>query len=521
MEPAPLGTRPVEASSASQMPTKPEAPDSEPGGSHPASQPEIGSWGARAESSLPRILRWGTPFLVFFIAFAFYHHQVGEPSLLAFDEFYYVPAARDLLRGTLIDPKWPEPRPINYEHPPMGKYLIALGIQLSGNPHEEIIYNTFYTNMCKTDNPECARDAHAWRIATVTLASLGVLGIYWVGLRLFNRFSAGVIASALLLLDGFYFVHARLALLDPFMISLLLLAFGVALGRTRFHAWTGSVLFGLALGTKFPALFLLPPFFLLHLLRSPRLDPGKRLGEALVKAVIVPGAVFVALYAPFFVEWYRIGGGGSAGIVYAIHTFLFVEKDALRWTYAGQFRNYYASEPWTWILLARPIPYYVAETTAGTVRRILSLGNPFLWWTAAAALVGFAARALFRWTVRGPAQVPLSSLWTWLRRPFQFTRSSSLWFAVFLFLSAYGPFFLLQRQQFNFYFLLACPFLSLFAAGILSENWDRRSGRRLLVLLYLVIAAAAFTFYYPLYSGLHISEAHFEFVYGSIPWMAR
>ncbi len=69
-------------------------------------------WGALGLGALG----WGA------IALHFWH--LGQPHSLVFDEVYYVPFALDYLHGT----------PSFDAHPPLGKYLIALGLWLGQWP---------------------------------------------------------------------------------------------------------------------------------------------------------------------------------------------------------------------------------------------------------------------------------------------------------------------------------------------------------------------------------------------------
>lgn len=472
------------------------------------------------ESTLPFLARWGMPWLVLLTAFHFYHAELEEPSIVDFDEGHYIKVARNFTRGILFDPAWGDPRPQNFEHPPLGKYLIALGLWANGRPHEDM-ENVAYLRRCNFDNPECEKDAYAWRIGGAWAAAFGVLGMYWIGLRLFNRLSAGILTAGLLLLDGLYFLHARLAMLDIYPSAFCLLAFGLSLGPRSVHRWLGGVAFGLALASKFPATFLLPPFLLLHFLKSPHIHRWMRLRDALIRGFILPAGLFLASFAPFWVLWYQRGGGGWEGIRFALDSFVLVEGGAVRWDWGGDAQHPYTSPPWAWLAMTRPVWYYVQADAAGNVGKIYSIGNPALWWSATFALLAFWLRATPRWFLTEGFDLRFSALWDWWKRPFHFTRETSLWFASILFAIAYGAFYLVRREQFLFYFVLGAPYLSLFLGGLLSQYWSRGGAPRLLVLLLFSIIAATFAFYFPLVTGIQGTEQSFNFVFGSIRWMAR
>ena len=143
-----------------------------------------------------------------------------------FDEVHYLPAARAVLEGSGL---------LNLEHPPLGKYLLALAISIFGD------------------------DAIGWRV----LPSLAGALTLFAGMRAMwfashDRFA--VLALGVLMASGFtLFVQSRIAMLDIFMVCFAVIAcwqFAVAIrepehGRKRL-AWCGGAL-GLALATKWNA----------------------------------------------------------------------------------------------------------------------------------------------------------------------------------------------------------------------------------------------------------------------------
>jgi dolichyl-phosphate-mannose--protein O-mannosyl transferase len=69
------------------------------------------------------------PVLITFVAFLMRIFNLGTPKGLVFDEVYYVDGARDYLKyGVELTKGAPE----FVVHPPVGKWLIALGIKIRG-----------------------------------------------------------------------------------------------------------------------------------------------------------------------------------------------------------------------------------------------------------------------------------------------------------------------------------------------------------------------------------------------------
>ncbi|MFM7491040.1 MAG: phospholipid carrier-dependent glycosyltransferase, partial [Actinomycetota bacterium] len=124
--------------------------------------------------------------------------NLGRPDQLVFDEVYYVDGARDYLNsGVEVDNGAAE----FIVHPPLGKWAIALGIQVFG------------------DTP------FGWRFTAAVAGVLSILLIYLIAQKLFASFFLSTSATTLMSLDGLHLVMSRTALLDIFLSFFLLLSF--------------------------------------------------------------------------------------------------------------------------------------------------------------------------------------------------------------------------------------------------------------------------------------------------------
>lgn len=493
------------------------------------------------EATQPAWLRILVPFAIFALAFGAYQYQIDEPNIIVFDEAHYVKVARNYTRGTFIDPAWSDPRPQNFEHPPVGKYLIAAGIWLNGKPHDEWENQRYITELCGHDNPECASDARGWRFGSTVVGASGIVAAYFVGLRFFNRFSAGILCAVLLFLDGLYFMHARLAMLDIFPTAFTLWAFALVFSPRPSGRWLSAVFYGLALASKYYAVYVLPLFLLCHFIRarapawhesadaaatpSPTLrgrileafGPARpwirRLVPAFGFALLLPLLVFAATYAPFWSVWIQRGGLG-----FAIKEWFFVQGAALSWDFAADASHPYSSPPSRWILLTKPVYYYTFEFGDGDVRKMWSIGNPFVWWTAVLGIVFVTIKILIRFfRDYGWHYLRLGFLEHLVFYPFWLRRDLVFILAALFFAAAYAPWFLIQRITFLFYMTFVVPTFAVFAAGLLGEQWDRRGVPRLLSALYVLVAVAVFLVFLPVVSGFRIDDALYRWIMGLLP----
>jgi dolichyl-phosphate-mannose--protein O-mannosyl transferase len=178
--------------------------------------------------------------------------------------------------------------------------------------------------------------------------------------------------------------------------------------------------------------------------------PAARAVVTLVASfVVVPLGVYLLSYGAFF---YQHGP--------ALRDFVTLQVQMLRYQQHHSHIQPENSLPWTWPLMLHPIQYF-REATGGSVRTIVAVGNPALWW-------GFLVL------------VPVGVVSLWRRA----TWREAL--VVGGYLAMYLPWLAVSRSQFIFYLLPAVPFMCLGVTAVarsLPERWARATG--------LVVAAAS------------------------------
>jgi dolichyl-phosphate-mannose--protein O-mannosyl transferase len=479
-----------------------------------------------------RVTGWVVTLVITAIAFAIRVVNLGYPNKLVFDETYYAKDAYSLLKFG-YERNWPEdanPKVIAgtpdvmqdtaafVVHPQVGKWLIAAGEQLFG-------MNSF-----------------GWRVAPLVVGTLLVL----VTIRLVRRVSKstliGGLAGLLLALDGLAFVMSRTALLDIFVAFFLVAGVScLAADRDWFRnqladylerserpdlggrfgpplvvrPWrlAAGVCFGLAVGSKWNAVYVLAAFALLSLAwdvgarrlagagRRSRLAVLRDGVPAFVSLVVLAGVVYLASWA----SWFATSGGydrdwganhPEARTVQLfgapLASWLHYQKDI--WNFhTGDFINNaehsYRADPAGWLVIARPIGIdAVNDIKPGTdgctgpdncIRVISGLGTPALWWVAIFALI--AAAILWiggrDWRFGVPVVGVLSA---WLP-----------WFAHD------------DRPLFFFYAIAIIPFSTMAVAlGIGRLLGEGRAGDRRMVAAivsgaFIALVAANFAYIYP------------------------
>jgi dolichyl-phosphate-mannose--protein O-mannosyl transferase len=513
---------------------------------------------------------WAASVAVSLLALFLRLWQIGTPRDFLFDETYYakdawalvhfgyvrpyVEGADELILNGTVNGLWTQ-EPSLIVHPEVGKWLIGLG---------ELAFGM---------------DTIGWRVAAAAAGSLMVLVMCRLALRLTGSVVLASVAGLLMTFDGLHLTLSRIALLDIFVAFFLLLgvhllvmdrdwfrarldrhadgftAAGNGFGPVRgllFRPWlvAAGVSFGLAVGTKWAALYPMAAFGLLVWLWSAGARRARGLRWPVAKSALVDGvAAFVQLvlvalvvYVASWTGWLIHAGeyeehksstqytryvswagecdgetmvdvkydgskswptasepdaSGPGEVVQSLRSLWYYHQDVL--TFHRVFLNCathdYASHPGGWLLVNRGVSAEVeldiqpgeqgCDAPAGSdcLRQVLIIGNPVLWWGSLVAL----AVSLVLWVGRrdwrhGLAVVGVAASWLpWLMYA--------------------------GRTVFNFYAILALPFLVLSATLVIGELLGRSSEpsrRRTLGVViagsFFVLVVVCFAWFWPIWT---------------------
>jgi dolichyl-phosphate-mannose-protein mannosyltransferase len=447
--------------------------------------------------------------------------QPTDAGTPIFDEKHYAPQAWEMLynRGVEDNPGFGL-----VVHPPVGKYLIAIGEALFG-------YNGL-----------------GWRFSGAVCGVIMVALVVRITRRLSRSTLVGGIAGLLLVADGVSFVAARTALLDGFLAFFVVAAFGALIvdrdqvrerlhialleGRiaetpwgprlgVRWWRFGAGVLLGLAVATKWNGLYFIVFFAAMTLAfdvaarrqyRVPRPWPGvlrRDVPPTIYALGLIPFGVYLASYGPWFasetaVDRYEvgrsIGRGGPFGLPDALrslwHYTYGVYKFHAGLTNAAGNHHPWESKPWTWPMSLRPVLYAIdQQNVAGCgpsscVKAVMMVGTPALWWVSVPVLIWAAWRAVVKRDWRCAA-VLTGYCAGWLP-----------WFAD------------IGRQMYLFYAAAMAPFLVMAVALILgdilhkpNQSRERRTLGLLVVSFYVALVVTNFTWLYPVLTGVPVSAS--------------
>jgi dolichyl-phosphate-mannose--protein O-mannosyl transferase len=386
--------------------------------------------------------------------------NLGTPKGFIFDEVYYVDGARDYLKYgvevTGVDPEF-------VVHPPVGKWLIALGIKIFGD-------NEF-----------------GWRFMGALLGSIMVVLIALIAQRLFRNDFLTISASALIAIDGLALVHSRTALLDIYLSFFVLLA--TYFFVMRWHWWTGVAL-GLAVATKWSGLYFLALFAVIALYRVFTLHTGRKLIKPALKSILQYAILPLSIYFSSWSGWFISNRGWARDYSSnVIASFAHYHSQMLGFHTGLVEKHSYQANPWSWIVMGRPTSfYYQSPKDCGAdkcAQEVLALGTPFLWWVGAIALavaIGF-----------------------WIKSIAQRRYEPSLNIIVAGMTAGYLPWFFFQeRTVFSFYAIVFQPFLILaiiYCAYIALLHFKNSRNTYIFIGVIGIAIFANFIYFLPLFTG--------------------
>jgi dolichyl-phosphate-mannose-protein mannosyltransferase len=418
-------------------------------------------------------------------------------NTLVFDEIYFAKFGHNYLTHTSFFDA----------HPPLGKYLIALGIWLKG-------FNPW---------------GYRWMNALV--GSCIPLMVVGVGYQLTRRYSFALLAGALAMLDGLLLVESRYGLINVYLLSFGLLGqWFVLVSSRRQQGWKhwlwlslAGLSFGAAAATKWNSLgFLLGLYLCWGALRLGRWGQNKVIAEkpldrfsrlSLFKLFIFIPCVGAVLY-------------GLAWIPHLLQNpeFDFVQVHQQMFSYHESVGNGPKVHPYcstwvSWPLMLRPVSYFYQRNAslmepvpligppppasrAKIVYSVYATGNPLLWWGTTIAII--LVLALCLWQV-----------WTWVERRRQGTGStmslyiqdqSMLTYIATSYVANLLPWLSISRCAFLYHYMPAYLFASLALAWLI-ETWFRSPLLSLKVLASTIVllSVAGFLFWLPFYLGLPLS----------------
>lgn len=377
--------------------------------------------------------------LIFIILFTLFFrlNRIDYPNTYVFDEVYHAFTAKEYLSNNPDAWVWwsTPPKGVAFEwtHPPLAKEIMALSM---------FIFQS--------------TDPWAWRIPGVIFGTLSVFLVYRLALLLFKKESIGLLSAFIFSVDGLNFVQSRTGMNDIYYVTLILASLYLFLRNKFFFS---SVLFGLAISSKWAAIYLLGIFLILIF--------KQKIFSKVVYFILIPPIIYLLSYTPFFL------------LGFSSDQFIHLQQQ-MWWYHTGlKATHAYSSPWWSWPLNFYPVWYFV-EYPNNQIANIFASGNPTVFWAGSIAII--------------------FTTWDFFKK-----KSINLFIVLLAFFAFWLPWSFSPRIMFLYHFSPCVPFLCIALGYQLGEAFKTKANK-LLIASILFILLISFLLLYPFLTGIALPK---------------
>ncbi len=372
---------------------------------------------------------------------------------LIFDEKYYVNVARIILRLP-HDPDVYSDAPLgldpNHEHPFLGKGFIAFSMIFLGD------------------------NAWGWRMPSIIFGVIGILVFYLLVKKISNRSDFALFSAFLFTFDNLVFVHGRIATLDIFMLTFMLLGvYWYFSGRYYLSA------FALALSTlsKIGGLYGFVTIIVFHLLKmtlNRRKEGGiswREIFDWLEKYILT--YIIVGLVLLTIIDRVWVGYNNPFDHI----SFVYNYTKALTRLVPEGIESY----PWQWLINEVKIPYLTVNVNVYADDKIVNTYPSIAFTGAMNPLIIFLTIPAI-----------LYSAYCYYEKREDITLFTVIWF-VFTYLPFYPMSFLWHRIMYIFYFLNTIPSVCIAISYLFLDQRPHR----IIILAYVIAVLIGYGLLFP------------------------
>ena len=419
-----------------------------------------------------------------------------------FDEIYHARTAYEHIHGI---------RPYETTHPPLGKILIGIGIQLFG-------MNPF-----------------GWRFIGALFGVLMLPLMYVFAKRIFKKTLYALIPTALFALDFMHFAQTRIATIDSYSVFFIMLMYFFMylytetnynrqpLRKSLLPLALCGISFGLGAATKWLCIY--AGFGLALLLfiqmvkryreyayakqelgKDEKLSVQRRAFLADVNRdylhktfvtllwcvlffIIVPGIIYLLSYIP---HTQVVEGAYTFEDILKNQTSMFHYHSDLTVVEPHAFR----SEWYLWPFNVFPLYFFSGKGyPAGLMSRIFTMGNPLVWWGGICSVI-----ALIVIRIRKGA---------FGRRVFFISIAA---------LSQYVPWMLVSRETYIYHYFATVPFMILLMGVLAKYLIEHTKHGKKAVFIFLGACLLLFVVFYPITTGTVIPDWYWKMLSWAVPF---
>lgn len=406
-------------------------------------------------------------------------HGSTHMNNMYFDEIYFVRTAVEHIENI---------NPYEISHPPLGKEIISLSILTFG------------------------MSPLGWRLLGALFGVLMLVIMYIFIKNMFGRTTVAICGALLFGFDFMRFVQTRMATIDTYAVTFILLAFffmyrhvttdpDADFKKSLAPLALSGLFFGLSFAVKWTGFYAGAGLLIIYIIRLCQLNSyysshGKRnydeyLSKTLLYSVlffvIIPVFIYYLTYIPYgLARGMRI----TDGMLWSTDFFNLVwSNQVLMFRYHSQLvaEHPFSSQWWQWIINTHPI-LYVNGIVGDTRATFGAFGNPVIWWGGFLAMVVMAVRVFTH-------------------------RDGKALFILIGFLTQLLPWVAVTRILFAYHYFPSTLFLVLALAHVfntIAERWKEKKLGKLMVYGYTAVAGVVFAIFYPSLSGMYMPTWYYS-----------
>jgi len=384
-----------------------------------------------------------------------------------FDEIYHARTAYEHVQNVY---------PYEVSHPPLGKLIIAVGIQIFGMV------------------------PFGWRFMGTLCGVLMVPLMYVFLKKLFGTVVIPTCCTMIFAFDFMHFVQTRIATIDTYAVLFIILMYlfmyiYLNSDRVRRGAYLALALcgisFGLGAASKWTCMYAGAGLFVLWLfdrvcrgVKMCRAGEGAKYARetllnvlwCLLFFVVLPGLIYYTSYLPY---------GIARGFGFFDREFfdLVIENQKFMYTYhAGVDATHpYSSSWYEWVLNLRPILYYLRYYDGGEVAAMGAFLGPMLCW---GGLLAMGAMAYLSFAKRDKRAA----------------------FILLGYLAQLVPWMFVSRITFAYHYFPSAVFLTLALGHVFSTMRENLQSWQRPVISFTAVSTVLFAVFYPVLTGLSIQR---------------
>lgn len=381
-----------------------------------------------------------------------------------FDEVYFARTAYEYAN---------EMPAYEWVHPPFGKLVQSIPIRIMG-------MNPF-----------------SYRLVGNIAGILLIVVMYAFGKALFKNRGYAVFAALLMALDGFHFAQTRMGTIDSqlvlyiltsyfFMYRYLSMAKDDSIKKKIFNLILSGIFISFAISTKWTGLFagfglfilFIGHFYYTFLRKKKELTQKNK--KDIKKIFYTCVSVFIVIPILMYVMCYFSNPNINIFKVDSFNSLFDVTNQVYKYHSTLTATHPYSSDWYTWPASLKPVWLYTSSVVDGSRGTISAVGNIVVWWSS---FIGI-----------------LSCIYFSVKKD---KRAITLLIG---FLCLFVPYMQIGRCMFLYHYFPALPFAML-GLTLLIQKITNKFNKKWIPWLFIILALIWFIIYYPIVSGLPISDS--------------